>query len=122
MQVSVYDEYGNFNSAEYNIELIGFSNASTQILMVENPNEVIIPSGNDELIIPFTAKVKDADGQSNIDQVFIEFINSDGSILVPNPNTLLDNGLNDTLLPTILYIRLHLKSILITHLPTEPQH
>jgi hypothetical protein len=95
VQVSVYDEYGNFNTAEYNIELIGFSNARPQILMVENPNEVIIPSGNDELIIPFTAKVKDADGQSNIDQVFIEFINSDGSILVPNPNTLLDNGLNE---------------------------
>lgn len=95
VQVSVYDEYGNINTAEYNIELIGFPNARPEILMVENPNEVIIPSGNDELIIPFTAKVKDADGQSNIDQVFIEFINSDGSILVPNPNTLLDNGLNE---------------------------
>ena len=56
-----------------------------KFLWSKNPNEVIIPSGNDELIIPFTAKVKDADGQSNIDQVFIEFINSDGSILVQIP-------------------------------------
>ena len=95
VQVFVFDNSGNSNTAEHNIELVGFANARPEIIEVSNPTEVIIPSGSDVLIVPFTAKVTDVDGQSNIDQVFIEFINSDRSILVPKPNTLLDNGQNE---------------------------
>lgn len=95
VQVFVFDNAGNSNTAEHNIEIVGFANARPEIIEVSNPTEVILPSGSDVLIVPFTAKVTDVDGQSNIDQVFIEFINSDGSIIVPSPNTLLDNGQNE---------------------------
>ncbi|HAH51360.1 MAG TPA: hypothetical protein DCL80_08850 [Balneola sp.] len=42
----------------------------------------------------FTAKVIDQDGQNNIDRVFIEFVNEDGSVLIPDPNILYDDGIN----------------------------
>ena len=95
VQVYVFDDFGNSNMAEHSIELIGFANIRPEIIEVLNPTEVTIPSGDSQIIVPFAAKVTDADGQSNVDQVFIEFINSDGSILIPNPNTLLDNGKNE---------------------------
>lgn len=92
--VLVDDESGNGNYAESSFMINGFSNDPPQILEANNPSEVRIPTGNDTLNFVFTAKVIDPDGQDNIDRVFIEFINEDGSRLIPSPNILVDNGLD----------------------------
>lgn len=83
---------GNFYQSTFSVE--GFSNDPPVLLEANNAEEVVIPSEG-ELIIPFRAKVFDPDGQNNIDRVLIEFINEDGSPLIPDPNLLLDNGLNE---------------------------
>jgi hypothetical protein len=97
VQVSVYDEYGNFNSAEYNIELIGFSNARPQILMVENPLEVNRPESG-QFNTLFTAKVTDQDGQETIDRVLVRIIDVFGDELPSSPYQMFDDGTtyNDT--------------------------
>lgn len=92
--VLVDDESGNGNYAESNFSIKGFSNDPPQILEANNPAEVKIPSGDEIVNFFFTAKVTDPDGQDNIERVFIEFINEDGTRLIPNPNSLLDNGLD----------------------------
>ena len=65
-----------------------------EILEVNNPAEVEIPNDDSQVRVRFTAKVIDQDGQNNIDRVFIEFVNEDGSVLIPDPNILYDDGIN----------------------------
>jgi len=96
IEVFIVNSNGDQTSAQIFREVVGFSNARPQMLEASNPTEVIIPTDDSTIIVPFVAKVTDADGQDNIDQVLIEFINEDGSVLVPSPNNvLLDNGLNE---------------------------
>lgn len=94
IEVFAYNTLGNGNFYQQILSIEGISNAPPVLLEVNNPEEVIIPSEG-EIVIPFTAKVFDEDGQSNIDRVLIEFINEDGTILRPDPNQLFDNGLNE---------------------------
>lgn len=94
IEVFAYNETGNGNYYQAPFTIIGISNDPPIILEVNNPENVTIPSSGD-IVIPFTAKVYDPDGQENIDRVMIEFINEDGSSLIPTPNLLLDNGLNE---------------------------
>lgn len=77
-------------------EVAGFPNSAPQILAVNNPQEVIIPTDASVIPIPFTAKVTDEDGQNTISEVRILFENEDGSILSPNPNTLFDDGSSES--------------------------
>jgi len=95
IEVFVVNNNGDQTTAQIFREVVGFSNARPQMLEASNPTEVIIPTDDSSIIVPFVARVTDADGQDNIDQVLIEFINEDGSVLVPSPNVLLDNGLNE---------------------------
>lgn len=94
IEVYAFDKAGNGNYYQANFGVEGISNARPQLLQVSNPEEVTIPSDG-EIAIPFTAKVFDPDGQNNIDRVLIEFINEDGSSLIPVPNQLFDNGINE---------------------------
>lgn len=84
----------NQNFAQAIIRQTGVPINPPEILEVNNPEEVEIPSGSDVTRVLFTAKVTDADGQDNLDRVFIDFVNEDGSILTPDPNILLDDGNN----------------------------
>lgn len=86
----------NKNFAQSIIQQIGVPINPPEILEVNNPEEVEIPSGSDVTRVLFTAKVFDPDGQENLDRVFIDFINEDGSILTPDPNILLDDGDNSS--------------------------
>jgi hypothetical protein len=82
--------------AQTELSVIGFANNPPEILSAQNPEEVTIPTGGETVDVFFTAKVTDPDGQDNVDRVLIEFINEDGTRLVPEPNQLLDNGLNNS--------------------------
>ena len=59
---------------------------------VNNPEEVEIPSGSNTTTVLFTAKVRDADGQSNIDKVLLNFRNEDGTLLGASPFEMFDDG------------------------------
>ncbi|GAB5408764.1 MAG: hypothetical protein BalsKO_11290 [Balneolaceae bacterium] len=98
VEVFAYNNDGNGNFYQTTLKIEGFSNDPPTLLEVNNPEEVIIPSEG-EIVIPFTAKVFDPDGQDNIDRVLIEFINEDGSSLIPTSNQLFDNGLNEDVAP-----------------------
>lgn len=67
-----------------------------EILEVNNPSEVEIPSGSNTTTVLFTAKVKDLDGQSNIDRVLLNFRNEGGSLLSESPFDMFDNGTNSS--------------------------
>ncbi|OAN64213.1 hypothetical protein A8B79_12765 [Balneola sp. EhC07] len=86
----------NKNFAQSIIQQIGVPINPPEIIEVNNPEEVEIPSGSNVTRVLFTAKVFDPDGQENLDRVFIDFINEDGSILTPDPNILLDDGDNSS--------------------------
>lgn len=93
VEVYAYNDNASGNFVQSTISIQGFANNRPEILDVSNPNEVVIPTtGVTE--VAFMAKVSDLDGQDNIDRVLIEFINEDGSTLVPVPNELLDNGID----------------------------
>jgi hypothetical protein len=93
VQVFAFDEFGNTNSAEHAIELIGFSNARPQILMVDNPAEINRPSSG-EIITQFTAKATDLDGQDTIDRVLVRIIDILGSEVPDSPFQMFDDGIN----------------------------
>ena len=82
----------NQNFAQAIITQTGVPINAPEILQVNNPEEVEIPSGSNTVVVLFTAKVKDEDGQSNIDKVLLNFRNEDGSILQETPFELFDNG------------------------------
>lgn len=90
--VSVFFENNPSVYAQSGFKVNGFPNNAPTILEVNNPEEVTIPNGNETKDVFFTAKVTDLDEQSNIDQVLIEFLNEDGTKLIPEPNELLDDG------------------------------
>jgi hypothetical protein len=92
----VYDESGNSNWVSRRLRVEGFANAAPQILEVDNPAEVTIPSGPGAIPVSFTAKVTDEDGQNTIREVQILFENEDGSILTPSPNLLRDDGSSES--------------------------
>jgi len=93
--VTPSNQGNNSNYARSVVNQTGVPINAPEILEVDNPAEVEIPNDDSRVRVRFTAKVVDPDGQDNIDRVFIEYINPDGSILVPNPtNRLLDNGTN----------------------------
>ncbi len=90
--VSVFLESNPDNYAQTGFKVNGFPNNPPTIIEVNNPEEVTIPNEGETTDVFFTAKVNDLDGQNNIDQVLIEFLNEDGSKLIPEPNKLLDDG------------------------------
>lgn len=71
---------------------IGVPVNAPKILFVDNPNQVVIPSESNTTTVKFIAKVEDLDGQSNIDHVYLNFRNEDGSLLSATPFDLLDDG------------------------------
>ncbi|MEQ9280601.1 MAG: hypothetical protein RLN83_13990 [Balneola sp.] len=88
---------GNTNNfAQAIIRQTGVPTNPPEILEVNNPEEVEIPSGNNTVAVLFTAKVQDIDGQSNIDKVLLNFRNEDGSLLRETPFELLDDGSNSS--------------------------
>lgn len=72
----------------------GFPNQAPEIIFAENQESVQIPNNDNVIPVTFEAKVIDEDGQDNISGVFIEFLNENGSRLVPIPNELFDDGQN----------------------------
>jgi len=87
-------EGNNSNYAQAVVRQTGVPINAPEILEVNNPEEVEIPSGSNTTTVLFTAKVQDIDGQSNIDKVFLNFRNIDGSILSDTPFEMLDDGNN----------------------------
>lgn len=91
-QVFSFDEFGNSNSAEQNIEFRGFSNARPQILEANNVDEINRPA-NGEITTQFTAKVTDADGQGTIDQVLVRILDILGAEVPNSPFEMFDDGI-----------------------------
>ncbi len=81
----------NPNYAQATIKQTGVPINAPEILEVKNSSSIEIPSDG-TVIAVFEAKVKDVDGQSNIDKVFLNFRNQDGSLLQANPFQMLDDG------------------------------
>ena len=92
VELYALDRYGYGIQHQATLTIEGIASSRPQIIWVNNPDSVEIPTGSTTLIIPFQAKVTDPDGQETLDRVFIAFENEDGSILVPNPNILTDTG------------------------------
>ncbi len=91
VQVFVFDDNGNINTAEKYIEFRGFSNARPVILEVNNPAEVNRPATG-QFLTQFTAKVTDADGQQTIDRVLVRILD-DSDVEVPDsPFQMFDDG------------------------------
>tara|TARA_R110002126_G_scaffold159184_1_gene306548 strand:+ start:274 stop:1065 length:792 start_codon:yes stop_codon:yes gene_type:complete len=80
------------NYAQAIIKQTGVPINAPEILEVNNPEEVEIPSGSNTTTVLFTAKVRDADGQSNIDKVLLNFRNEDGTLLGASPFEMFDDG------------------------------
>ncbi|MEP1307578.1 MAG: hypothetical protein ABJK11_08740 [Balneola sp.] len=85
----------NKNYAQSVISQTGVPINAPQILEVNNPNQVEIPSGSTTTIVLFTAKVTDMDGQDNLSQVLLNFRNSDGSMLSDDPFQMFDDGISN---------------------------
>lgn len=85
-------EEENQNYAQAVIKQTGISLNTPEILSVNNPEQVQIPPAGGTESVLFTAKVTDIDGQSNIGNVFLNFRNTNGSLLREKPFELLDNG------------------------------
>ena len=92
VELYALDRYGYGIQHQATLTIEGIASSPPQIIWVNNPGSVEIPTGSTTLTIPFKAKVTDPDGQETLDRVFIAFENEDGSILVPNPNILTDTG------------------------------
>lgn len=85
----------NSNYSQSIVHQIGVSINAPEILEVNNPSSITIPSsGTNEAV--FEAKVRDIDGQNNIDKVFLNFRNQDGSMLSVNPFEMRDDGANES--------------------------
>ncbi len=82
----------NANYAQSIINQMGVPINAPEILEVGNPQEIEIPSGSATVTALFTAKVRDIDGQGNIDRVLLNFRNQDGSLLNSDPFELFDDG------------------------------
>lgn len=80
--------------AQTTFSVRGFPNIEPEIIYAKNSAEVQIPNDDEVIPVRFEAKVTDEDGQDNISGVYIEFLNEDGTKLIPNPNQLLDDGQN----------------------------
>ena len=91
VEVYAYDNSGNGNSFQSGLSIIGLSSKPPVVADASNPESVTIPSEG-SVTVPFSVNVTDEDGQDNIDRVLIEFINENGSSLIPFPNQLFDNG------------------------------
>lgn len=81
---------GNYIQTE--IRQTGVAVHPPVILETNAPVTVIIPEDNSVVNIPFTAKVTDPDGQDNIDHVFLNFREPDGTLLSAEPFVMLDDG------------------------------
>jgi len=92
VELYALDRYGYGIQHQATLSIEGIASSPPQIIWVNNPGSVEIPTGSTTLNIPFQAKVTDPDGQETLDRVFIAFENEDGSILIPNPNILTDTG------------------------------
>ena len=92
MELYALDRYGYGVQHQAVLSIEGIASSPPEIIWVDNPNIVEIPTGSATLNIPFQAKVTDPDGQKTLDRVFIAFENEDGSILTPTPNILTDSG------------------------------
>ncbi len=80
------------NYVQAKIVQLGVAVNAPEILEVNNPESVVIPSSGNSTTVRFTAKVTDIDGQDNIESVFLNFRNPDGSLLSANPFVMLDDG------------------------------
>lgn len=81
----------NSNYSQAIVKQKGVPINAPEILEVNNPSSIEIPSSGDKIAV-FEAKVRDIDGQDNIDKVLINFRNQDGSMLSQNPFELFDDG------------------------------
>ncbi|MFN1833945.1 hypothetical protein AB2B38_001685 [Balneola sp. MJW-20] len=78
--------------AQSSFRIQGFANSRPRIISVTNPSTVTIPNDDSVIIVPFSAKVTDDDGQESISNVYLNFRNEDGSLLSEDPFILLDDG------------------------------
>lgn len=92
VQIYAFNDQGNSTVAEQNIELLGFSNARPEILLVNNPAEVNRPAEG-EFLTQFIAKVTDADGQATIDRVLVRILDIFGADVPDSPFEMFDDGL-----------------------------
>ncbi len=81
----------NQNFAQAIITQTGVPINAPEILEVNNPTEVERPS-NGEILVPFTSKVRDIDGQNNIEGVFLRLISQTSGEVANSPFELFDNG------------------------------
>ena len=85
----------NKNYAQAVVKQTGVPINAPEILEVNNPSNVQIPASGATIAV-FEAKVTDIDGQDNIDKVFLNFRNPDGSLLQENPFQMLDDGSSES--------------------------
>lgn len=78
-----------------NIKQVGITLTPPEIVETNDPIEVQIPKGNEVIEVRFTAKVSDNDGLNNIENVYLNFENEDGSFLSAQPYVMMDDGKTD---------------------------
>ncbi len=76
------------------VKQTGIALAPPEIIETNAPITVKIPTNNDVIVARFTAKVK-VDGQNNIDNVYLNFRNADGTLLSAQPYAMMDDGETD---------------------------
>ena len=82
----------NSNYVQAKIVQRGVPVNAPEILEVNNPQSVVIPTTGNSTTVRFTAKVTDIDGQNNIANVFLNFRNENGTLLSTTPFIMLDDG------------------------------
>jgi hypothetical protein len=91
----LHNEAGNsLSTVQGKLYITGFSTSPPQIISVENPDSVQIPSTG-TIDFSFQAKVVHPDGQVNISQVLVDLIDNTGSPLTGSPFELFDDGRQD---------------------------
>ncbi len=85
-------ETSNGNYIQSVITQVGLTSNAPEIIETNAPITVTIPNDDEVKLLYFTAKVIDTDGQSNIENVFLNFRNANGSMLSPQPFIMLDDG------------------------------
>lgn len=91
VQVVATDKTGNGNYAQTTLKVQGVSNLPPLIIEANNPIEYQIPSSGSESV-SFTAKVTDADGQNNIEGVFLRLFSRTTGEASNSPFELFDDG------------------------------
>ncbi len=88
----INNDEGKGNSAESTLTIRGFANERPVILETDSPGTITRPTDNSEIPATFTAKVTDADGQDNIEGVFLRVISSTSGEVEGSPFRMYDDG------------------------------